>query len=69
LFGWNRSGGDLRVAHFFGLHAQQAIPLLGGVLLSLERRPAWIVLIAGSLCYAALTVVVFVQALNGSPFP
>ncbi len=35
LFGWNRSGGDLRVAHFLGIHAEQAIPLLA----ALDREP------------------------------
>jgi hypothetical protein len=29
LFGWNRASGDLRIAHFLGIHAQQAIPILG----------------------------------------
>ncbi|KJV10327.1 hypothetical protein VZ95_05735 [Elstera litoralis] len=28
IVGWARDGGDLRVAHFFGLHLMQALPLL-----------------------------------------
>jgi hypothetical protein len=38
LFGWLATAGDLRVAHFFGLHAQQAIPLF--TLLALALVPA-----------------------------
>ena len=28
LFGWSRTGGDLRPPHFLGIHAEQLIPLL-----------------------------------------
>ncbi len=68
LLGWSRTGGDLRVAHFWALHAQQAIPLLGLLLVWWGRpqaRPAvWI----GAAAYVALIAFTFVQALRGIPF-
>jgi hypothetical protein len=65
LFGWNRAGGDLRIAHFLGIHAEQAIPLLGWLLGGASarfRRPA---LIGGSLAYIALAIALFTQAIEG----
>jgi sugar lactone lactonase YvrE len=32
LMKWSRDGGDLRVAHFFGTHAMQVLPLLTALL-------------------------------------
>jgi len=53
VFGWHLSGGDLRPAHFIGLHAQQLIPLTGFLL----ARQAWAkpgsVLLALSVAYVA----------------
>jgi hypothetical protein len=67
LFGWNRSGGDLRVAHFFGIHAQQAIPLLSWALAAanLGVRARWTVMLGGAAVYGALTLAVFAQAVAG----
>ncbi len=31
LIHWNAEAGDLRIAHFFGLHALQALPLFGAI--------------------------------------
>lgn len=68
VFGWTRQGGDLRVAHFFGLHAMQILPLAGW-LIARRRRPeatrlVWLVA-AG---FTALTVWTLVEALMGRPF-
>jgi hypothetical protein len=67
FFGWNRAGGDLRIAHFLGIHAQQAIPILGLLIGALPPRLRWPTLIGGSLAYAALAVVLFSEATKGHP--
>ncbi|MEU1807777.1 hypothetical protein [Micromonospora aurantiaca (nom. illeg.)] len=72
LLGWSTTGGDLRVGHFVGMHALQALPLLailldrflGGRLDELTR--AWLVLVGGA-AYAGLTLLVTGQALRGQP--
>jgi hypothetical protein len=51
-----RAGGDLRVAHFFGIHAEQAIPLLAWSVAWLKRRGRWAAIVAGSAAYAVLAV-------------
>lgn len=62
LFGWNRMGGDLRIAHFFGIHAEQAIPLIAVAAASLPTAARWAAVLGGSAIYAALTIGVFLQA-------
>jgi len=65
-FGWARDGGDLRVAHFFGLHAMQVLPLLGLALRGVAGARAWVLLAAA--LYAAGTTFTFVQAVSGEAF-
>jgi hypothetical protein len=60
LFFWSTTGGDLRVAHFVGLHAMQAVPFAA---ITGWRSAAWIV----ALGVVILTVVTFAQALLGMP--
>lgn len=67
LFGWSGVTGDLRPAHFLALHSMQVLPLAG---LWLDRRGRpdavrGVRLAAGA--YAALTLVVFGQAVAGLP--
>lgn len=71
LINWSTRGGDLRVAHFVGLHALQALPLVGWffsrprVARRLKSPTAW-VLASGAL-YGGLSLLLFLQALSGSP--
>jgi hypothetical protein len=67
IFGWNRLGGDLRIAHFLGIHAQQAIPILGLLVGGLSARLRLPVLFVGSLAYTALTLALLIQAISGLP--
>jgi hypothetical protein len=65
LLGWSLAAGDQRVAHFLALHAMQAGPLLGLAADRLgwcEKRVR-----QGMLGYAALTLIVWIQALAGYP--
>ncbi len=68
---WSVLGGDLRIAHFLGLHALQIIPL-AGYLLS-QNKPAksgWatagVVVIA--LVYSLIIIGLYQQAMGGKPF-
>ena len=64
--GWSRAHGDLRVPHFLGLHAIQAIPamawLIGlGAVPEVRRRAV----LAVSVSYASLFAILLGQALSG----
>lgn len=70
--GWSTTGGDLRIAHFVGLHAMQALPLLGwlvsGWSVSWLRRGRRAALVAiGGLGYLGLMALLTWQALRGQP--
>ena len=65
IFGWNRSGGDLRVAHFMGIHAQQAIPILLALAAPLASRLRGLILGGGVVLYVATTLAIFAQAVAG----
>lgn len=75
LTGWSLTGGDLRIGHFFGMHALQALPLLMLLLGALARRHpgrftararyglVWV----GGLTWAGIMLLSTWQALRGQP--
>lgn len=67
--GWSVEHGDLRIPHFFGLHALQALPLFALVLrrwrLPADSKVRLTLTAAGS--YLALFAILLVQALRGQP--
>jgi hypothetical protein len=68
LMGWSRTGGDLRVAHFWSLHAQQFIPAIGLILAAVRLPYPKTGVALASAAYVGLIAFTFVQALQGMPF-
>jgi hypothetical protein len=68
--GWSTTGGDLRIGHFVGMHALQALPLLAAALAATGRftegARTRIVTVA-AVGYAAVVLLVTWQALRGQP--
>lgn len=69
ILGWSRDGGDLRVAHFFSLHAMHFIPIVAliGLPKGLDIKPRLSAIVL-SLLYCGLLFHVYFQAKNGNPF-
>ena len=64
--GWSSAHGDLRVPHFLGLHAMQALPLVALLVGGLRRERARVVAVLGAAAsYAGLFVILLAQALGG----
>jgi hypothetical protein len=68
ILGWARAGGDLRVAHFFGLHLTQSLPTVALVLLAAGRGWTQVPVYAAAGLGVAVTLGTFAQALAGRPF-
>ena len=67
--GWSREHGDLRVPHFFGLHAVQILPLLAlGLRRSRRPEPQRVrLVVSAGVSYAGLFAWLLWQALRGQP--
>ena len=68
FLGWNMDGGDLRIAHFIGLHAMQVLPILALFLLGrmpkLSQSRNLALVWVGGLSYLGLTLLALWQALR-----
>lgn len=68
LLGWSRTGGDLRVPHFFATHIMQALPLLGLLLDRFRPQAVRGGLAIGVVLSVAIVVATLIQAISGRPF-
>lgn len=64
---WSTKSGDLRVAHFFGMHAFQAVPFFAYTLERYRVRASRLWTFGFAAVYLAIFTFVFVQALLGKP--
>ena len=72
VLNWSRDGGDLRVAHFFALHAMQILPFVAMLFFWLtpnmnpntSKRFIWLLAVG----YTGFCTFTLMQALSGTPF-
>lgn len=70
FLGWSTIAGDLRYAHFIGMHAFQVLPALGWFLEGRRERlpfPPSLIVLGASLLYLALAAWILARALGGQP--
>ncbi|MFM8697621.1 MAG: hypothetical protein ACKOF7_02945, partial [Phycisphaerales bacterium] len=67
--GWSTTGGDLRIAHFLGLHGLQAMLAIGVVASAWRPRTGTIAVWTVATAWAAATVTAGTLALRGVPLP
>ena len=59
IVNWSKQYGDLRVAHFFGMHALQIIPVSSYFIF---KKSGWV--LAFAFMYFTFVSALFIQALN-----
>jgi hypothetical protein len=64
---WSTTSGDLRIAHFVGMHAFQGLPLLGFVLDRARVSAARNVVVAAGILWLAVMGGLLMMALQGRP--
>ena len=62
LLNWSTQYGDLRIAHFLGLHSLQFLPLYGNYIAKTKKQA-----IVFSFVYFLIVAALFLQAMNGIP--
>ena len=62
VLNWSKQHGDLRIAHFFGIHSLQVLPLLGFYVAKSKKQ-----IVVISVIYFTLVMLLLIQALLGIP--
>ena len=62
IVNWSTQYGDLRIAHFIGIHSLQVLPLFGNYFSKTKKQT-----LIFSVVYFLLASVLFLQAMNGIP--
>ncbi|POY34813.1 hypothetical protein C3K47_18415 [Solitalea longa] len=68
---WSKQYGDLRVAHFIGMHALQIVPITGWLIsesnVAMLKKFGTVLIILFAMLYFAFAAYLFLQALHGYP--